>query len=188
MKLVADEVFGPCAFLEKYRAEDNLDKLNQMNGEEEREDGHGGIAGKNESYGIADAPDVYAVKHEGEHRLSACAEGEVGGVNEAVEGHHCGAYQQELGGKVADAVAGVVNLRNEGRADSQCAAYHGADYNSDEYQLAVLVLCALNVTGAQQMAYDDGDRIGEGENRAEEEVGYGGTDVGGEIASRPRRE
>ena len=94
MKLVADEVFGPCAFLEKYRAEDNLDKLNQMNGEEEREDGHGGIAGKNESYGIADAPDVYAVKHEGEHRLSACAEGEVGGVNEAVEGHHCGAYQQ----------------------------------------------------------------------------------------------
>ena len=105
---VADEVFCPRALLEKNSAEYHLDKLNAVYREVKRKDGHAGVAGENKSDGEADAPDIHAVENEGQYRPAAGAEGKICGVDKGIEGHHYRAYQQELCGKVTDAVRGVI--------------------------------------------------------------------------------
>jgi hypothetical protein len=74
------QILNPFALLDHKSAQGALDPVRSLDDEVQGQNGDAGKTAQAESERYADTPDKAAVKEEGDHALTAGAEGEVGGV------------------------------------------------------------------------------------------------------------
>ena len=86
--LLCRQILDPFALLDHVGTQGTCDPVGGLDDEVQGQDADACEPAQDEGQGHTDRPDKAAVEEEGDHGLTAGAEGEVGCIGVGIEGHH----------------------------------------------------------------------------------------------------
>ena len=131
------EILDPAAFFDKQVADAAFDKLQSLTNRIQWNDGQRGEPAEEEGHRNAGKPCKAAVKQEGDGRLAAGAQGEIGGGGIGTEGHDGGRDTDEDGCQKLYLCGCFVNLREQAGECSHQSAKDGAGEHRNFWQIVM---------------------------------------------------